>query len=130
LSFRDIGAITNKVKLQAERERGHAVEDTQPKSDESRVFKMFSHGKSITEVVIALDLPNHYVQRKHQEYWECKHMFKLAQIYEEAKYDLQDLFRSHRIFKQLGINKQALLIFIKAVFVAMYIMRTFHQISI
>ena len=33
MSFRDIGAITNKVKLQADRERGYTAEDTQPKSD-------------------------------------------------------------------------------------------------
>jgi hypothetical protein len=46
MSFRDIGAITNKVKLQSERERGYAAEDTQPKSPESRAFKMFSEGKS------------------------------------------------------------------------------------
>jgi len=32
-------------------------------------------------------------------------MFKLAQIYEEAKYDLQDLLRLHRIFKQLSVEE-------------------------
>jgi hypothetical protein len=32
MSFRDIGAITNKAKLQAEWERGYVVEDTKPKS--------------------------------------------------------------------------------------------------
>ena len=57
MSFRDIGAITKKVKLQADRERGYTVEDTQPKSDESRAFKLFSEGKTPVEVVIALDLP-------------------------------------------------------------------------
>jgi hypothetical protein len=91
MSFRDIGAITSKVKLQADRERGYTVEDTQPKSDESRAFKLFSESKSPVEVVIALDLPAHYVQAKYQEYWECKHMFKLVQIYEEGKNDLHDL---------------------------------------
>ena len=43
---RNIGAITNKVKLQADRERGYTVEEPQPKSDESRAFKMFSEDKS------------------------------------------------------------------------------------
>jgi transposase len=55
MSFRDIGAIVNKAKLQAERERGYAAEDAQPNSPESRAFKMFSEGKSPVEVAIALD---------------------------------------------------------------------------
>jgi hypothetical protein len=56
MSFRDIGAITNKVKLQAARERGYAAEDTDPKSSESQVFKLFSDGRSPVEVGIRLDL--------------------------------------------------------------------------
>jgi transposase len=36
MSFRDIGAITNKVKLQADRERGY-TNDTEAKSPESRL---------------------------------------------------------------------------------------------
>jgi transposase len=52
MSFRDIGVIINKAKLQAERERGYAAEDTQPKSPESQAFKLFSEGKSPIEVAI------------------------------------------------------------------------------
>ena len=37
MSFRNIGAITNNAKLQAEQERGYVPEDTQPKSPESRL---------------------------------------------------------------------------------------------
>jgi hypothetical protein len=33
-------------------------------------------------------------------------MHKLAMIYEEAKYDLYGLLRSHKIFKDLGMNEQ------------------------
>jgi hypothetical protein len=48
-------AILNKVKLQAERERGYTNDevDTEPKSPESQAFKLFSEGKSHVEVVIA-----------------------------------------------------------------------------
>jgi hypothetical protein len=66
---------------------------------------LFSEGKSPIEVVIGLDLPAHYIESKYREYWECKRMFKLAQIYEEAKYDLQYLLRLHRIFKELGVEE-------------------------
>jgi hypothetical protein len=106
MSLRDIGAITRKVKLQIERERGYAVaEEPQPKSDESRAFKMFSEGKTPVEVVIALDLPAHFVEAKYYEYWQCKRMFELADIY-EAKYELPELLRLHRITKRLGMEQQ------------------------
>ncbi len=55
MSFRDIGVIINKAKLQAERERGYP-EDEEPKSPESQAFKLFSEGKSPVEVAISLDL--------------------------------------------------------------------------
>jgi transposase len=47
MSFRDIGAITGKVKSQADLERGYttaedAVEGTQPKSHEAKASKLFS----------------------------------------------------------------------------------------
>ena len=61
MSFRNIGAIINKVKLQAERERGYTT-DEEPKSPESRAFKMFSEGKSPIEVAIALDEPGDRVR--------------------------------------------------------------------
>src|SRR5215467_5247485 len=56
ISFRDIGAIINKAKLQVERERGY-TNDEEPKSPESKAFKLFSEGKSPVEVAIALDQP-------------------------------------------------------------------------
>jgi hypothetical protein len=91
------------VKLQAERERGYTAEEPQPKSNESKAFKLFSEGKSPAEVVIALDLQAQFVETKYQEYWECKRMFELVPIYEEAKYDLHELLRLH---KGLGMEEQ------------------------
>jgi hypothetical protein len=57
-------------------------------------------------VVIALDLPSEEVQAIYSEYWELKSMFSLAQIYDEAEYDLSDLLRLHRIFKNLGMDEK------------------------
>jgi chromosome segregation ATPase len=56
--------------------------------------------------VIALDLPSDQVQAIYQEYWELDGMCRLAQIYEEAKYDLHDLLRLHRILKVRGMEKR------------------------
>jgi hypothetical protein len=109
MSFRDIGVIINKAKLQAERERGYAAEDTQPKSPESRAFKMFSEGKSPVEVAIALDEPGDRVRAMYREYWELTGRYRLAQIYDEAKKYLPSLLRLHKIVKDLGLGEQEII---------------------
>jgi hypothetical protein len=101
MSFRDIGAITNKVKLQAARERGYAAEDTEPKSSESQAFKLFSEGRSPVEVAIRLDLAADRVRAIYREYWELTGRFEMAQIYDEARYDLCGLLRLHKIITRL-----------------------------
>src|SRR5215467_9300689 len=105
MSFRDISAITKKVELQAARERGYAAKDTEPKSKESQAFKMFSEGKSPIEVAIALDEPGDRVRTLYREYWELTGRFELAQIYDQARYDLGGLLRLHRIITRLGMGE-------------------------
>ena len=108
MSFRGIGAITKKVKLEADRERGQLEEDDdiKAKSKTTQAMKLFSELKSPVEVAIELDLPTNQVQAIYLEYWELERMYGLAQIYEEAKYDVHDLLRLHRIAKDLGMEKQ------------------------
>jgi transposase len=105
MSFRDIGTLTKKVKLEAQRERGY-TNDTEPKSPESRAFKLFSEGKSPIEVAIALDEPGDRVRAMYREYWELTGRYRLAQIYDEARYDIYGLLRLHKIVKDLGLNEQ------------------------
>ena len=108
MSFRDIGAITNRVKLEVERERGQLEEDDdiKSKSKTTRAIKLFSELESPVEVAIELDLPADQVRAIYREYWELEGMYGLVQIYEEGKYDLHDLLRLHRIVKELGMEKQ------------------------
>jgi hypothetical protein len=106
MSFRDIGVIINKAKLQAERERGYVAEDAQPKSPESRAFKLFSEGKSPVEVAIALDEPGDRVRAMYREYWELSGRYELTQIYDQARYDVRGLLRLHKIFNHLGMGEK------------------------
>jgi hypothetical protein len=108
MSFRHIGTIINKVKLQVDRERGYTAEDTQPKSPESRAFKMFSEGKSPIEVAIQLDLAADRVRAIYREYWELTGRYKLAQIYDEARYNLSNLLKLVIIVKDLGMEENDL----------------------
>ena len=103
MSFRDIGVIINKWK---ERERGQLDDDIKSKSKITQAIKLFSEGKTTVEVVIALDLAADHVRAIYREYWELEGMYRLAQIYEEAKYDVHDLLRLHKIVKDLEMEKQ------------------------
>jgi len=105
MSFRDIGTIIKKAKLEADRERGY-TNDTEPKSPESKAFKMFSEGKSPLEVAIALDEPGDRVRAMYQEYWELSGRHELVQIYDEAKKYLPSLLGLHKIVKDLGMNER------------------------
>ena len=67
---------------------------------------MFSEGKSPLEVAIALDEPGDRVRYMYREYWELTGRYRLAQIYDEARYDIYGLLRLHKIVKDLGLNEQ------------------------
>jgi hypothetical protein len=108
MSFRDIGVIINKAKLQAERERGYTT-DEEPKSPESKAFKMFSEGKIPIEVAIALDEPGDRVRAMYREYWELTGRYELAQIYHQAKHYLPTLLKLHKIVKDLGMKEYDLI---------------------
>jgi hypothetical protein len=107
MSFRDIGAITNKVRSEVERERSHLDEDEdiKPKSKTTQAIKLFSEDKTTVDVVIELDLPADQVRATYRQYWDLKHMYELGQIYDEAEYDLHKLLRLHKIVKGLGMEE-------------------------
>jgi chromosome segregation ATPase len=108
MSFRDIGIIIKKVKPAADGESGLLEEDDdiKSKSKTTQAIKLFSELNTPVEVAVALDLPADQVQAIYQEYWELDGMCRLAQIYEEAKYDLHELLRLHRTVKGLGMEKR------------------------
>jgi hypothetical protein len=105
MSFRDIGAVIKKAKSEAERERGYTTYE-EPKSPESQAFKMFSEGKSPIEVAIALDQPGDRVRAMYREYWELSGRYELAEIYEEARYDVRGLLILHKIVQDLGLGEK------------------------
>jgi DNA-binding CsgD family transcriptional regulator len=111
MSFRDIGTITKKVKLQADRQRGYINDeiDTETKSPESQAFKMFSEGKSPIEVAILLDLAADRVRAIYREYWELTGRYKVAQIYDEARYNLSNLLKLHKIVNDLGVGEKEII---------------------
>jgi DNA-binding CsgD family transcriptional regulator len=108
MSFLDIGSIINKAKLQSERERGYTTYE-EPKSPESQAFKLFSEGKSPVEVAILLDLAADRVQAIHRDYWDLIGRHKLTQIYDEARYNLSNLLKLHKIVKDLRMGEKEII---------------------
>jgi transposase len=113
MSFRDIGAIINRLKSEAERERGFTNNeeemDTEPKSKESQAFKMFSEGKDPVDVVIALNIPADEVRAIYRDYWGLNDMHKLVEVYEEIRPYLPSFLRLHKILNDLGMREQEII---------------------
>ncbi|MGD9672071.1 MAG: helix-turn-helix domain-containing protein [Candidatus Nitrosocosmicus sp.] len=72
MSLRDIGIIL--------REYNHEPEPKPPKSDHSNAFQLFSKGKDLIEVSIALDLPFDHVRQYFIEYLDLKGMFDFVNV--------------------------------------------------
>ena len=112
MSFRDIGRIINRLKSEAERERGdtsYGETDTEPKSKQSQAFKLFSEGKTPVEVVIALDLQADQVQAIYREFWELNNMYELAEVYEEIRPYLPSFLRLHKILNDRRMGEQEII---------------------
>ena len=113
MSFRDIGKIINKLKKEAERERGRTdeeeIDNIRQKSKESQAFKMFSEGKNLVDVAIALDLPSDQVQAICREFWELNNMHELVEVYEQIRPYLSSVLRLHKILNDLGMGEQEII---------------------
>jgi len=72
ISLRDIGIILRKY--------NNEPEPKPPKSDHSQAFQLFSNGKNLIQVSIALDLPFDQIRQYFIEYLELKGMFDFVNI--------------------------------------------------
>jgi hypothetical protein len=113
MSFRDIGKIINKLKKEAELERGYTNDgeeiDTKAKSKTTQAIKLFSEGKDSVDVVIALDIPADEVRAIYLDYWGLNDMHKLVGVYEEIRPYLSSVLRLHKILNDLGMGEQEMI---------------------
>jgi hypothetical protein len=109
MSFRDIGQITNKVKAEIEGEsgklEGKVDYDNKSKSKTTQAIKLFSEGKNLVEVVIALDLPPEEARIMYREFLGLKNMHKLVEVYDEIENYLPSFLELFRIIESRGMNK-------------------------
>ena len=109
MSFRDISKITKeydkKTRLQTKKE---GQENNQPKTKKislsSRVFKLFSDGKSSTEVVIELDIPPEKVEKLWSQFLRLGRMGECYEFYQECQYDIPTFLSINNFIKRNNIS--------------------------
>jgi hypothetical protein len=111
MSFRDIGAITKKHKKEIERKNEPPKERThnKPKSKVTQAVKLFSEGKNLVDVAIALDLPPDKVQDMHRQFLQLKNMDELVKVYDEIQNYLSSFLELFRIFHDRGLGRSEIL---------------------
>ena len=119
MSFRDIGAITKRLNSEVEREKGHVEErndyDIKSKSKTTQAIKLFSEGKDLVDVVIALDLPPDELREMYRQFLELKNMHKLVEVYNEMENYLPSLLELFRLIESRGINKNDIIDVLKII---------------
>ena len=94
VSLRDIKGILDKAN------------GVQSLSKSSQAYRMFSEGRSPTEVAIALDMRESEVTQLYKESWTLKQIYDLNSIYLEAKGDLGSFVRLYKLSKESGLNTE------------------------
>ena len=94
VSLRDIKGILDKAN------------GVQSLSKSSQAYRMFSEGKSPTDVAIALDMREHQVTQLYKESWTLKQLYDLNSIYLETKGDLGSFVKLYMLSKAAGLNAE------------------------
>ena len=94
VSLRDIKGIVDKAN------------GVQSLSKSSQAYKMFSEGKSPTDVAIALDMREPEVMQLYKESWTLRQIYELNSIYLETKGDLGPFVKLYQLSRRAGLNSE------------------------
>jgi hypothetical protein len=115
MSFRDIGAILNKViedkkteGLKEEEQDNIDSEKNQTQAQQplvsAQAYKLFSDRKTPLEVAIALNLGESEATKFYREYWKLKQLHNLNTVYEELKGDIDSFLKLFKLAKRKGMG--------------------------
>ncbi|MGN6622997.1 MAG: hypothetical protein ACTHKK_02525 [Candidatus Nitrosocosmicus sp.] len=107
LSLKDICKIINKETGDETSPQSNGEKKKQ-KSHYAQAFQMFREKKSLTEVVVELDLNAKTVIQYYEDYLSLKRMNILVDIYPEVlqKYNWNIFYHLYRKIKEEGLSKQ------------------------
>src|SRR5215207_421297 len=102
ISFREIGTILDK----ARKEKEESKEQTEKQSLSTQAYKLFSEGKTPTQVAIALNIRQPEVTELQNEYWKLNQLYILNQIYQETRGNLHFFLELYRQSNAASMNVQ------------------------
>ena len=97
--YREIQQITRKSPRDIKKILDRVDPGRTSMTPSSKAYKMFSEGKSPTEVAITLGMREPEASQLFREYWRLNHLYELNQIYEETNGDLSTLIELHKQMK-------------------------------
>ena len=102
ISFRDIGAILNKARVEKEAEE----QQEQKLSLSSQAYKLFSERKTLAQVAIALNLREPEVTKFYIEYCKLTQLDSFCRIYDKIKDDIHHFVNLYILSKVARIDTQ------------------------
>jgi len=109
MSFRDIGTILDK----ARKDKEASKEQTEKQSLSTQAYRLFSEGKTPTQVAIALNIRQPEVTELQNEYWKLNQLYSLSQIYQETGGNLYFFLGLYKQAKAAGMNTQNIINLLK-----------------
>jgi len=108
MSFRDIPKIIKayekKIRLETKKEDKPSNQKSKKPHISSRAFKLFSDGKSSTEVVIELDIPPEKVEKLWSQFLKSERMGECYDFFQECQYDIPTLLSINNFMKRNNIS--------------------------
>jgi hypothetical protein len=111
ISPRDIGVILNKVIEEKTEAKGQQDDNTDAESNQeqqislsTQAYKLFSEGKTLLEVAIALNLEKSEATEFYKEYWKLKQLHNLSMVYEELRGDIEYFLKLYKLAKIKGMD--------------------------
>jgi hypothetical protein len=104
MSFSDITKIIKayerKIRLQAKREESNQSTQTKKPPISTQTFKLFSHGKKLTEVAIDLEIPARKALKLFSQFLKLERMEECYEFYQEHSYDIPRFLSIYTFMKK------------------------------
>jgi hypothetical protein len=112
-TFRQIQQITRKSPRDIKVILDKADPGRSSTSLSSRAYKLFSEGKTPTDVAIALGIREPEASQFFREYWKLNQLYDLNQIYEETNSNFSSLVDLYKQMKAAGLSVEHVIKLIK-----------------
>jgi hypothetical protein len=104
MSFSDITKIIKayerKIRLQAKREESNQSTQTKKPPISTQAFKLFSHGKKLTEVALDLEIPARKALKLFSQFLKLEIMEECYEFYQEHSYDIPRFLSIYTFMKK------------------------------